>query len=453
MSQLKRLEDRHAAIVLSMRAMSDALAKEERDAFNEEETNKFEILKKELTGVEAALKVEREILEQEKKLLAVRDKNADTPQEIAAREGKQVEKKDLYPARFGRVGTLRSFKGPDAEKQAYRFGRWFLATLGNHNSIAWCGEAGIQLLAQSEGVNTAGGYLVPDEFDNTIIDLREQYGVFRKYTKLVPMSSDTKLVPRRVSGLTAYFTGENTAITESDKVWGQVQLIAKKLAALTRYSTEIAEDAIISISDDLASEIAYAFALKEDQSGFTGDGTSTYGGITGVAVKINDGAHGASVVVAISGNVSFETLDLEDFEAVLGKTPQYVLANEPAWYVSQYGFATSMARLAYAGGGNTVQTIGGGTGPAFLGYPVRISQVLNSTAGSDVSKIKALFGSLRLASTMGERRGVTIATSTERYFEQDQLAIRGTERIDINVHDLGDGTTAGPIIALKTAAS
>ena len=31
---------------------------------------------------------------------------------------------------------------------------------------------------------------------------------------------------------------------------------------------------------------------------------------------------------------------------------------------------------------------------------------------------------------------------------EDELAIRGTERFDINVHDAGDGTNAGPVVAL-----
>lgn len=451
MSRLKKLQDRDAAITAEMRKLSDTLAAENRAAMTDEETATFEALKKESKDVQAALKVEADILEAEKRLVAIRDRNADTDEERLAKEGKKVEE-NLYPERFGRVSSLRCFKGPDAEKAAYRFGKWFLATLGNQGAIAWCSKAGIQLLAQSEGVNSQGGYLVPDEFSRTIIDLRETYGVFRRNARVIPMGSDTLLVPRRVSGLTAYFVAENAAITESDKVWGQVQLIAKKLATLTRYSSELDEDAIISIADDLASEIAYAFALKEDQSGFIGDGTSTYGGIVGVAVAINDGTHTASVVGAISGNISFETLDLEDFEAVLGKLPQYAIPNAK-WFASQYGFAASMARLAYAGGGNTVTQIGGGVGPSFLGYPVVISQVLNSAAGSDVSKIKVLFGDLRLAAMMGERRGITIATSSERYFDQDQLAIRGTERIDINVHDLGDNTTPGPIIALKSAAS
>jgi hypothetical protein len=43
---------------------------------------------------------------------------------------------------------------------------------------------------------------------------------------------------------------------------------------------------VINMGDDLAGEIAYAFALKEDQCGFIGDGTSTYGGMQGVCTKI-----------------------------------------------------------------------------------------------------------------------------------------------------------------------
>jgi HK97 family phage major capsid protein len=59
-----------------------------------------------------------------------------------------------------------------------------------------------------------------------------------------------------------------------------------------------------------------------------------------------------------------------------------------------------------------------------------------------------LFGSPSAAMSMGTRRGVTLATSMDRYFESDQIAIRGTERFDIVVHDIGDTATAGPLVAL-----
>ena len=54
---------------------------------------------------------------------------------------------------------------------------------------------------------------------------------------------------------------------------------------------------------------------------------------------------------------------------------------------------------------------------------------------------------------MGTRRGVSIQVDSSRYFEYDQLAIRGTERFDINYHERGTSTVAGPVIMLSTPSS
>ena len=53
----------------------------------------------------------------------------------------------------------------------------------------------------------------------------------------------------------------------------------------------------------------------------------------------------------------------------------------------------------------------------------------------------------------------TIALSEHAGFANDEMWIRGTERFDINVHDVGNasGTAglrqAGPVVALITGAS
>ena len=75
----------------------------------------------------------------------------------------------------------------------------------------------MQTKTQRENVNVSSGFLVPDEFQNDLIDLREKFGVFRQNAKIVPMASDTRTDPRRVNGVTAYFVGESTAATLSDK--------------------------------------------------------------------------------------------------------------------------------------------------------------------------------------------------------------------------------------------
>jgi HK97 family phage major capsid protein len=83
----------------------------------------------------------------------------------------------------------------------------------------------------------------------------------------------------------------------------------------------------------------------------------------------------------------------------------------------------------------------------FLGYPVRFIQTLPSAAATNV-KI-AYFGDLAMAATMGTRRGVTLRADESVYFAQDALALRVTERFDINVHERGTASVAGPIIALQ----
>ena len=89
---------------------------------------------------------------------------------------------------------------------------------------------------------------------------------------------------------------------------------------------------------------------------------------------------------------------------------------------------------------------------SFMGYPVTFTQVLPSTTGTLASTIVAYFGDLSLAATLGVRRGVSTAVSTERYFDEDMIGVRCTERIAINVHERGADVNQRPIVALKTSS-
>lgn len=353
-----------------------------------------------------------------------------------------------------RYAKLKAFKGDAAEEAAYRSGMFLRATFfRDEKALEWCRENNVAVVrAAGETVGSTGGYLVPTEFNQAIIDLREEYGTFRRNCRLIPMGSDSMTIPRRAGGLTAYFTAENGEITASDKAWEQVSLNAKKLAALSRLSTELAEDAIISIADDLASEMAYAFAKKEDDCGWNGDGTSSYGNIVGVRTKIVTGIGTASelfgCVDAASGHDTFAEIDANDLATVMSALPKYA---EPGakWYCSQVAWAMVFQRLIAAAGGVTMTELTAGKPQrSYLGYPVEIDQSL-PTVLTDLSDVAMLFfGDLSRAATMGERRGITVKTSNDRYFEFDQIGVQATERVDINVHDLGTTAVAGPIVAL-----
>jgi HK97 family phage major capsid protein len=349
---------------------------------------------------------------------------------------------------FVRYGKLKAFAGQGGNARAYKVGQFCRATLfGNEEAIQWCKDNGVSLIkAQAEGVNSSGGVLVPEEMMNEIIVLRETYGVFRQNCRVVPMGRDTLNWPRRTGGLTAYFMNEGGAFTESSASFDNVSLTAKKLGALTKLSTEIAEDAVINIADYIVDEIAYAFASKEDDCGFNGDGTSTYGGMTGAIVGMGQAAHSAGLYTA-TGHSTYATLDNTDITSLMGKLPQYALPGAK-FFCSQTAFATVFERLIGAAGGNSINTLDGSVQYRYLGFPIVISQKLPTT-GTVTATVTMLFGDLAKAAAMGERRGVTIRRLNERYADNDQIGIIGTERFDINVHDLGDSTTPGPLVALK----
>lgn len=384
------------------------------------------------------------------------------PEVAAERAGVKVELARSIP----RYGRISNFKGAGAEERAYRFGQWLLGRALFDANFApcvaartFCQENGLIVRAMGESVNETGGYTVPPEFGNDLIDLREQFGVFRRNAKVVPMSSDTRTDPRRVSGLTAYFVAEAGSITASDMGWDQVSLVAKKLAVLARYSSEVNEDSILNFGDTLAGEIAYAFAEKEDRCGFLGDGTSTYGGMTGVTQKLLGlSATRADIAgLQVAAGNAFSEVTLANFEEVVAKLPQYADTEAAAWFVHRSFYWNVMVRVMLAAGGVTASEIEDARRQRFMGYRVEFSQVMPNVEANDT--VVALLGDLSKAASFGTRRDTQIAFSEHSRFANDEIEIRGTERFDINVHSVGNssGTAAlrvpGPVVGLLLAAA
>jgi HK97 family phage major capsid protein len=449
-SNLKRLQDRAAAVAARLNELADI---EER---SEEQTAELRRLTDEADKVQSDLKFEQQLAAKEAELRAVVERAAPAKAEEPAAEKveKKVEIRHILPHHT----SLRAYSdGPDAVKEAYGVGRWIRATVfRNENDLRWCRENGIEARALSEGTNSAGGFLVPQEFAARVIRLVETYGTMPGAAERVTLARDVMTIPKRATGSTAYFVNEGSSITESDPSWTNVTLNSKKLAVACRMSSEVMEDSAsyINIADAVTQEFATSLALKIDQSGWNGDGTSGHGGITGITEAINVAGTAGSIVTAASGNVSFETLDVEDFLNVLGKLPIYARAGAK-WYISPAGYAASMSRLKYAAGGNTVDNVSGGAGETFLGYPVQLVHVLNSTlgAGAAGSELLCLFGNMGLSSIYASRREFSVKLYDQVYATTDQLLLQGTMRFDINHHSLGSSTEAGPVIGLKSAAT
>jgi HK97 family phage major capsid protein len=371
------------------------------------------------------------------------------------------------------VGTI---DGRTAHERAYRAGMFFLACLqrdlpnryaGFQWATDWCREnmGDVLNIAAGEYEGTTGAhFLIPEEFGADLIVLRERFGVARRIMKRVPMASDTRVDPRRKGGLTAFAVQQGAAGTESNMQWDEVRLTARDFMVLARYSNQLSADAIINIGDELTGEIAYAFAKKEDDCGFNGDGTSGFSGIVGVRTKMKnwDGQGTASPGLITGTGGAWSSFLLADFESVAGNLPQYADGPNAVWVCHRIFYYTVMLRLELAAGGVQQYQVAQGDRsprPLFLGYPVEWSQVWpNATAATTVS---AALGDFTMGCNFGDRQQDAISFSEhasiggQNVFERNQIAIRGVERFDINVHDVGgpnyDGFQSnGPIVAITT---
>lgn len=353
----------------------------------------------------------------------------------------------------------RAFQGsgPEVDARYQRSAQWLLAAIyGNEKAKAWCAMNGLPLAkAAGEGIGSAGGFLVPTDLANAILDLRDHYGAFRRRARLVPMASDTTAVVRRPGGTGAFFMAENnTAGTSSETSANSdlINLTAKKIGSLVRLSSELEEDAAVDIVDFVANEIALAFAAQEDDCAFNGDGSSTFGKMRGIGTIILDGSHNKAKVSAASGHNTFGTsgsaIDATDLANLLGSIRASAMPNA-AWFCSQTCLALTFMRIVSAGGGYMEsRMLDGVITPYYLGFPVILTQKLPLITTTLNGKVMLCFGDMYAGGVLGQRRGITLARSADRYFDQDQIAVLGTQRFHTVVHDLGDNVNFGSIAAL-----
>jgi len=370
---------------------------------------------------------------------------------------------DAKPWKSGINVQKNPFGGSADERnqKAYVFGQFARHLAGVKSATKWLQSNG-HMKAQVEGTTTAGGFTVPDIVSSDLIYLREMYGVARRNSRIYPMSSDTLLVPSATGSTTVYYASEATAITDSQLTFAQVSLSAKKLAVLTIASKELGEDTVIDLGASLARDMAYAIAKEEDNACFNGDGTSTYGSITGILQGVY-GLSGTktSIAGAVLGPVltgaSFANFTLANFQAMVAKLPTY--ADNAKWYMHKDLFFNGVADKLIALGGNAILDIQNAytTAPTLFGYPIEWVQNMPKAPAATIPV--AILGDLSKGVAFGDRRAMTVEVSDQVKFVEDALTYKATERFAFNAHDVGNvNATAslkvpGSLIVLATTTA
>ncbi len=307
--------------------------------------------------------------------------------------------------------------------------------------------------AMREGTTSTGGATVPEEFIPELIDLLEEYGVFRSFVRKVPMATDLQKWPKKESGVTVIAPGEGGTITPSDLAFSNVTLVATKLAALTKISSELHEDSALALGSIIGDDMVRALAKAEDQAGFLGDGSATYFKFVGLVGAMSNNTITDTDSAITGGQVqaaghTWPDITIGNLRSLAGVMPVKFQA-EARFYCSKIFYWTVLVPLVQAAGGLTQADMEGGIHHRLFGWPVEIVEVMPTATA--VSQFCLWFADLKSGAFFGDRRDFNIQQDSSVYFDSDQIAIRSTERFAINVYGVGSTTKAGPICALKTA--
>lgn len=177
------------------------------------------------------------------------------------------------PTRNAILSVPNSKSSKNSKEYSKEF--WNSLKIKNYNSI---------------GTDADGGYLVPDEFERTLVEKLEEENVIRNLATVIRTSSGDRQIPVVASDTEATLTAEGTAYAESDPTFSQVILSAYKITILSKVSEELLYDSAFNIEQFLANEYGRRLAAKEEELFCTGTGTNQPTGIftaatTGVTSK------------------------------------------------------------------------------------------------------------------------------------------------------------------------
>lgn len=147
------------------------------------------------------------------------------------------------------------------------------------NAMRMTGDPHIIRNALQEGADSEGGYLVPDEFERTLVKALEEENIFRKLAKIIQTSSGDRKIPVVTTHGSAAWLDEEEQLTESDEVFGQTSLSAHKLGTFIKVSDELLNDSVFDLESYISTEFARRIGSKEEEAFFTGDGSGKPTGI------------------------------------------------------------------------------------------------------------------------------------------------------------------------------
>ena len=342
-----------------------------------------------------------------------KDRRPDTPSAVAVGLDYPGTQQPQYVDRGGRpvdvlakgdrIVDLPRFRGSPVPVDELNLGRWIVASATNSWNKAPAERRFMD--AMSEGVNTAGGYLVPEQLMATFVDAaRARSIMIQAGVTTFTMGSETSIFARLITDPVFEVVGEGTAFSGTDPTFDQVEFTATKFGNYVKISNELLQDGQ-NVADIVTQALTKSWAAEFDRLIIQGNG-----GSEGVLGLLNDPninsttVGGAATWESVAGGV--EAIQTRDFE--------------PTGWIVHPTIAHDLSVLTTGDGTNSAKN--------WLGPPPHVAP-LTKLVSTNVPITDIVIGDFSKVA-VGMRLDSEIFISRERFMAENQTAIRIVTRFD-----------------------
>ncbi len=392
--------------------LREVISKTEGDSFGTAEQ------RAEWDRIEAVITEATDVIEREKRAI-----DAETRLR-AIDEDPRLNGAQTLPPELGATGD----EAKDAER-AKQYGRAFRSFLRygisgvnpDERELLIRGKSAAETRAQSDGTNSAGGYLVPQDYWVRITEVMKAYGGLANVCNSIT-TSDGRLLPwpkNDDTSNTGRWLAENTQVTETDATFTQLNLSAWTASSdLILCSLQLLQDSAFDLDSWIPQRLGVRLGRLLATAYVNGSGSSQPTGIAGAVTLTITGATG-------SGG-AFTYANLVDLTHKID--PAYRNAGAGARFLMSDSAVQTLLKITDSYGHPLWQPTISQNAPDFLlGYPMTIDQAVPAVA---LSAQSVLFGNFQSAYAIRNVTGGTMMRLTERYADYLQVGFFGFIRTD-----------------------
>lgn len=138
-----------------------------------------------------------------------------------------------------------------------------------------------------EGVDSDGGYLVPEEYDSRLIEVLQEENIIRKLATIITTSGNHKINIAGTSPAAAWID-EGAELKFGEATFKQMLLDAHKLHVAIKVTEELLYDSAFNLENYITEQFGKALANAEEDAFLNGDGNNKP---TGIFHETNGGTY------------------------------------------------------------------------------------------------------------------------------------------------------------------